>query len=704
MVIKLSYKNIPNDVEKAFDSINLFTSELKKIVNSEFEEYSMNRETMRYEIPDNYGEGFYITKFGIIKRYSKKLSTYQGIVNYTVIDKKITPLIIYPSQLIEVDGKEELELSNGVYQRIVTDETFANLRNLKMFLVSFHKFDSWFDGDKDDVVRYEKMISTMIKILKLKPIKMKTQLGWNGNLFCPYDIPVFSKNAELKRLAESLISTGNIEKWKEKINTKYRTSLLFEFQFLNALLAPMLYRYKWLGNWSHLYGKFSTGKTAGLIAICSIYGNPDENGKGFLNSFNTTIVGLETLMYLINNLPVFLNDSQNLNNKINVTDLIYMSMQGKGRLRGTKEADMREIKQWHTNILSNGERPLLKEGIYEGAAKRCVQIEGTMVEKEESKKSRSFFYENYGLIGETWINILKKQSKSKIESIRQKYYDLLKDSDKLDDNVITISQLCTVRYLYEVEINNTEQIKAFKETQDIGFKLLSLIDITAQEVDKCNVIIKYLRALFVEQKEKFDLSDNYAKEKIGYVDNNDNTIVFYSLPLKKIIEDEFEYSYKMFCKEIRDRELVEIGNDGKLKAFKLNGSTVRYPKFKMHIFVDKKNNNKDNDNTNLQKKEVDINKMNIQILKYVNINRNFDAIYQEKPFDLKNTTESEVLGSIFLDDKNNIYIPKFEQIKTETRCIENLQVTWGRNQLLLYKGENFEEQLNTYKQQRIKIE
>lgn len=559
------------DIFSIFKKMNEYAGKLDTM------EYNYTDSCNLYGISLDYGTGLYLTEKGIIKRYSVAEKTQSGTKtgNYLLYDKKISPVVLYPTRSIFVNNKYEMELTDGHITRMLTDDALINQREFRKYLQQFSR-EYWFDGDQDDIIKIHKLIIILKKELSMKTEKVNNQFGWVNDKFSPYDMPVFIDDPALKELEKSFDIKGDYNEWLEIIN-KYRNNNIFEILFLTSLAAPLISKLKVMPMWVHLVGKSSMCKTASMIAIASMYGNPTDDGRNLIASFNTTIVGLENRSHLFNNLPIFLNDSQNLSKYIKTEDLIYLAFEGKGRNRGQRNEQNRLVKRWSTTFITNGEKSLLNTNVYEGASKRCIQIEGKAMEIEEGKKVRRIFYNNYGHIGRQWIDIIKKSEEKKLYKIWDHIYDNLKDCNNIDDNIQQVSTMCLCQYLFETEINELLKEIAINKAIETGKKILKKIDVTKESADMCNKIINYLKDFVMQNISRFEENNNLNQERYGFF--KDGNLCFFNNKLDEILKENFNYDPKMFRKEIKDRKLVVLDEKGYIKQVKYKKSNARYPQF-----------------------------------------------------------------------------------------------------------------------------
>lgn len=570
-------------MNEIFYKINKFVGELEK--NDTYE----NSESCNiYGIEKDYGPGIYFTTKGIIKRYlfHEKDDKNKPTGRIFLVDKKICPVALCPSRLIFVSGKYELELTDCKIKRMLTDDSMTSCREFKKFLQQFNR-EYWFDGDNDDVTKIHKYIVSVRKELNIKTEILNNQFGWVKDKFCPYEISAYVNDPVLKNLENSFIQVGSFKDWLEKTNL-LRKNILYEIQFLTALASPLIKKFNFMPWWLHLSGKSSTAKTASMIGVASIYGNPSEDdSSSIITAFNTTIAGLENRFHVFNNLPVFLNDSSNLKSYINPSDLIYMAFEGKGRTRANKDESNRDIKSWKLNVISNGEKSLLRRGVYEGALKRCIQIEGRSMDNKEASKARRFFNSNYGHVGPYWINIIKKLKVEQIFDVYDSLYEKFFDNDRLEDNVkhVTVMSLCN--YLFNTYFNKMDNKIAYSQCLETGNKILDEIEETRDSADMCNNILEYLRDFVAQNLTRFEENSKY--ERYGFF--NDGNVCFFNNKLDEIIIEQFNYDPKIFKKELRDRGLVALDLNNQIKLIRFGKTNGRYPQFLSGIIYGEIQNN-----------------------------------------------------------------------------------------------------------------
>lgn len=176
------------------------------------------------------------------------------------------------------------------------------------------------------------------------------------------------------------------------------------------------------------FGDTSTGKTITTLCSMSIYGDPYD----MLFSGDSTKVGMERMVTLFCDMPINLDDAQNIEKK-QLNDIIYMLVNGVGKLRGAKEGGTQEVLSWRTAGLFTSEIPLLTEDAKGGLGARLMEVSRGLGKQDDAAviKFEENIKNNYGVFAPLLIKYIMghvdeiKQihldSKKKLENERGKY-------------------------------------------------------------------------------------------------------------------------------------------------------------------------------------------------------------------------------------------------------------------------------------------
>lgn len=157
---------------------------------------------------------------------------------------------------------------------------------------------------------------------------------------------------------EKMVSrAGTMEGWLAAIGkvAKYPRPLLG----LYASFVPPLLRILNCANFIVSYaGATTQGKTTSMRVAASVWGRPSESDEdGIIASWDNTLVGVERLLTLMNDLPVYLDETQRARNPLIIKEAIYKIGQGQGRGRGSIRGSA-STAHFKTVLLSTGEAPI----------------------------------------------------------------------------------------------------------------------------------------------------------------------------------------------------------------------------------------------------------------------------------------------------------------------------------------------------------
>ncbi|VTU01426.1 Uncharacterized protein OS=Dethiobacter alkaliphilus AHT 1 GN=DealDRAFT_0784 PE=4 SV=1: DUF927 [Gemmataceae bacterium] len=126
-----------------------------------------------------------------------------------------------------------------------------------------------------------------------------------------------------------------------------------------------------------LCGETSGGKTVALRGATSCWGNPDERAQdAAMSTWDTTRVGAERMLAVINNLPLVLDDTRRARDSTLVNQIVYDVVAGRGRTRGSPKG-LQGVGTWSTVLLSSGEVSVNDQNEKGGARARVVSLWGS---------------------------------------------------------------------------------------------------------------------------------------------------------------------------------------------------------------------------------------------------------------------------------------------------------------------------------------
>ena len=247
--------------------------------------------------------------------------------------------------------------------------------------------------------------------------------GWqNNNKFLPglaKDV-VLDIEPSQRALAAAYSQHGTMEEWVELMRS-HRERDRFRFILASSFAAPLLkilqQRIFFVYNWGNSAG----GKTAGLKAALSVWGEPDK----LMVNFNATQVALERIAAFYCDLPLGIDERQLAgNNQDSLEKIVYMIASGVGRARGAKGGGLQHTSTWRTIALATGEEPLSTDTTQTGVANRVIEVYGGPFDNEkEASKMHQAVTTNYGHAG---IEFVEKILMLDEENIRNKYDSISK--------------------------------------------------------------------------------------------------------------------------------------------------------------------------------------------------------------------------------------------------------------------------------------
>lgn len=247
--------------------------------------------------------------------------------------------------------------------------------------------------------------------------------GWqNNNKFLPglaKDV-VLDIEPSQRALAAAYSKQGSMEEWVSLMQS-HRARDRFRFILAASFAAPLLkilqQRIFFVYNWGNSAG----GKTAGLKAALSVWGDPDK----LMVNFNATQVALERMAAFYCDLPLGIDERQLAgNNQGGLEKIVYMIASGTGRARGSKGGGLQHTSTWRTIALATGEEPLSTDTTQTGVANRVIEVYGGPFDNEkEASKMHQAVATNYGHAG---IEFVKRILELDEEDIRNKYDSISK--------------------------------------------------------------------------------------------------------------------------------------------------------------------------------------------------------------------------------------------------------------------------------------
>lgn len=427
-VYKWSCKNLgckdPSDVyikygnEEAAEKIRTAISNAKTI---DIDEESIPEALPGAPVNLRQPEGWIYSDKGISKIDEKK---------FTPVTVCRTPIILTKRLRSMETGEEKMEVAfkrdgtwhKAIYPRstIFTARGITVLADLGCTVTSENakqvvKFLAALEAENIDIIRKADSTSTF---------------GWQeGKRFIPghdKDI-VLDIDPSQRALAAAYCQNGTFKDWLEMMRS-HRKRDKFRFILAAGFTAPLLRIIKQRIFFVYNWGGSKGGKTAGLKAALSAWGDPER----LMVNFNATQVGLERTASFYCDLPLGIDERQLAgNNQNSLEKIVYMIASGTGKIRGAKSGGIQAMHTWRTVALATGEEPLSTETSQTGVSTRVLEIYGGPFDDErEASMMHQQSAINCGWAGPAFIGMLmhtdERSITSKYDEMMQFVYQLSK--------------------------------------------------------------------------------------------------------------------------------------------------------------------------------------------------------------------------------------------------------------------------------------
>lgn len=352
-------------------------------------------------------------------------------------EKKFTPVTVCRTPIILTQrlrsmetGEEKMEVAfkrdgtwhKAIYPRstIFTARGITALADLGCTVTSENakqvvKFLAALEAENIDIIRRADSTSTF---------------GWQeGKRFIPghdKDI-VLDIDPSQRALAAAYCQNGTFKDWLEMMRS-HRKRDKFRFILSAGFTAPLLRIIKQRIFFVYNWGGSKGGKTAGLKAALSAWGDPER----LMVNFNATQVGLERTASFYCDLPLGIDERQLAgNNQNSLEKIVYMIASGTGKIRGAKSGGIQAMHTWRTVALATGEEPLSTETSQTGVSTRVLEIYGGPFDDErEASMMHQQSAINCGWAGPAFIGMLmhtdERSITSKYDEMMQFVYQLSK--------------------------------------------------------------------------------------------------------------------------------------------------------------------------------------------------------------------------------------------------------------------------------------
>jgi len=308
-----------------------------------------------------------------------------------------------------------------------------------------------------------------------------SRFGWRGQDFI---FPGISPDVEIDiddlgslHALKGFNTAGTLTDWCDVANTVRSYSANARFIVAAGFAAPLLKVLSQRNFIVHNHGNSQDGKTATLWMALSIWGDPNA----IISSFDNTPTSLERRASLFSDLPLGINEREVLNQykKQDISSILYMLGEGKGRGRGSK-VGLQELNTWRTVVLTTGEGPLTNASSMDGLMTRTIELEGGPLadNKDLARQLYAVLPNCHGNAGLTFLQRLITEQRSNVINFYHEAQKWLRLCyiDRIDSHLDALATVMTADYLSNIWVfgqeSNTAKSEAYTMAEAIAEKLI----------------------------------------------------------------------------------------------------------------------------------------------------------------------------------------------------------------------------------------
>lgn len=505
------------------------------------------------------------------------LGVYKEVIN-NFIPQKVTACqhpILPVERLSNLDdGTEKIKIAfykDGYWKDFVVNRSMvANKSNI--IQLADRGIEVTSENAKDLVAYISDIVTLNIKDIPV--YKSISRLGWIENDFAPYISDVkYDGDLAYKDMYDSIAPAGDYEKWKDEM-VQLRKNKIFRLLMASSFASPLVERLGILPFVVHVWGGTGAGKTVGIMAAMSVWGNP-EVGK-LVRSMNATQVSLGRTASFLHSVPFAGDELQIIKSRWdNYDQLIMFLTEGIDRGRGKAYGGIEELKQWRCCFLFSGEEPITKDGSGGGAKNRVIEIECTENVVDDGNAIANLVRENYGYAGKDYIQHLPDRRELQ-ERYREIFKKVLEECDTTEKQAMAMSAILLA-----------DELSCKIIFRDVPLKISDIKDYlrSKADVDISNRAYDWVVSWIQQNANRFTDQDNKG-EIWGKIDYDNNCcLVLKNVLVKYMSEAGFEYS--AVSRKWAEKGYIERNSQGKLvfqtKCYGIKGNFVKI------MFIDNEN-------------------------------------------------------------------------------------------------------------------
>lgn len=389
-----------------------------------------------------------------------------------------------------------------------------------------------------------------------------SHLGWTSNgLFSPYmDSLEFDGMDSFRKVFEAVHPYGDYEKWLEVAKAVRRTDSVARIALAAGFASVIIKTIEKLNFILHFWGGSGTGKTVAQLLSVSVWANPND-GAGYFQTFNGTLVGLEQLAGFVNNLPLVLDEFQLVKDKKSFEQTVYMLCEGIGKTRGAKTGGLQKTPTWKNCTITSGESPITHAASGAGAINRIIEIECREKLFEDVIGVLDIIRANYGHAGKLFMAFMStEQAKEKATGLYKGFYQAIgtasTEKQTMAAAILLTADALATEWLFcdgrGLTVEDIEPYLHSKEAVDVGARGY-----------------EYIHDFYVSNAAKFEGNTDPC---FGSTSGDEVRII------KSVFEricDEGGYNPKALLSWMDQAGRLSKGKDNLYKSAKVNGKAVR---------------------------------------------------------------------------------------------------------------------------------
>ena len=339
-------------------------------------------------------------------------------------------------------------------------------------------------------------------------------IGWRNNEFLP-----ISKNSKyeldvsIKAKCESKFQSKGTKEAIMPLIKKLKTEYSIANMIIGATLAAPMRRKVFDHNIAvHFAGMTGCGKTAISTLAYSLFYNTNVE----MPRFNGTRNGFERIFAGLRDLPVFIDDANNLSDKERslAEKLIYDYVNGIPRVRTNKNLEEPILDPFYGTLLTTGEHFLTTNTSAGGAKTREIELNGgrKYLSDDLSRMIYRVTKENYGLFLRDWIEIIKNNQENMKATYNKFIYDILPSciTGKIPRHINNIAAIATANMFFDMNFLEMTEKEAENQATSHSIDILRDLPDYAQIADyeRAKPII---RDMVITNLKRFVRFDKYHK-------------------------------------------------------------------------------------------------------------------------------------------------------------------------------------------------